>query len=373
MSAILGPSKNPLLPQRRQSRSIFVGNVQVGGGAPVSVQSMTTTDTADATATIEQIWQLQAAGCEIIRSTVNTEEAAAAIPAIKKAITIPLVADIHFDYRLALKAIEGGVDCLRINPGNIGAPWKVTEVVKACKERGIPIRIGVNGGSLEKDLLRDHGGATPEAIVASAQRNIRMLEEHDFRAIKVSVKSTDVPTMIASYRLLAARCDYPLHLGVTEAGTLLTGSIKSAMGMGVLLMQGIGDTIRVSLAADPLEEVRVGHGILRSLGLRPNGVNVIACPTCGRLEIDVIRLANDVEKRLEKVKKPLNVAVMGCVVNGPGEGKAADYAIAGGHGVGYLYRHGELVKKYADQNEMAADLLAMIEKESAEEETAPAS
>lgn len=345
--------------RRRKTKQIRVGRVPIGGGAPVVVQSMTTPDTADVKSTVEQIQQLEAIGCEVVRVTVNTPEAAKALPAIKKQTSIPIIADIHFDHRLALKAAEV-VDCVRINPGNIGAWWKVEEVVKAVQARNIPLRIGVNGGSLEREILTKYGYPTAEALAESALNAVHALEDIGFTNMKVSLKASDVHLMVDAYRLFAFQSDYPLHLGVTEAGTLLTGSIKSAIGIGMLLADGIGDTVRVSLAADPVEEVRVGYEILKSLELRHRGVNVIACPTCGRVEIDVVKLADELEKRLGHIRVPLNVSVLGCVVNGIGEGKEADIGIAGGEGHGILFKQGKLVRKVKSADLMET-LLAEIE------------
>jgi (E)-4-hydroxy-3-methylbut-2-enyl-diphosphate synthase len=329
---------------RRKTRQIQVGKVKIGGDAPVSVQSMCSTDTRDAAATIEQIRQLEAAGCEVIRVAVPDDEAAAVLPKIKAAMTVPLIADIHFDHRLALKAAEI-VDCVRINPGNIGAWWKVEEVIKAVNERGIPLRVGVNGGSLERPLLDKYGWPSPEALAESALNAVHALEDVGFTNMKVSLKASDVHHAIDAYWLFAHQSDYPLHIGITEAGTAMTGAVKSTMGLGYLLSQGIGDTLRVSLAADPVEEVKVGFEILKSLELRHRGINVIACPTCGRVEIDVVKLANELEKKLGHIKTPLNVSVLGCVVNGIGEGKEADIGIAGGEGKGILFKKGKLVRK----------------------------
>ncbi len=331
--------------QRRKTRQITVGGVKIGGDAPIVVQSMTTTNTDEIDATVAQIHELERVGCEIVRVAVPDQKAAEALASIKSQIHIPLIADIHFDYKLALRAIEQGVDGLRINPGNIGGKDRVERVVKAAKGRGIPMRIGVNSGSLERDLLEKYGYPTAEAMVESALRHIRILEEMDFYDMKISLKASHVGLAVEAYRLFSQKSDYPLHLGITEAGTSFAGSIKSAVGLGTLLAQGIGDTIRVSLAADPVEEVKVGFEILKSLELRHRGVNVIACPTCGRLEIDVIRLANEVEKRLAHVKESLNISILGCVVNGIGEGKEADIGIAGGRGVGLLFKHGEIIRK----------------------------
>jgi (E)-4-hydroxy-3-methylbut-2-enyl-diphosphate synthase len=329
---------------RRKTRQIRVGNVKIGGDAPVSVQSMCSTDTRDVAATVEQIRQLETAGCELIRVAVPDEEAAAALPKIKAAMTVPLIADIHFDHRLALKAADI-VDCVRINPGNIGAWWKVEEVVKAVNDRGIPIRVGVNGGSLERPLLDKYGWPSPEALSESALNAVHALEDIGFTNMKVSLKASDVHHAIDAYWLFAHQSNYPLHIGITEAGTAMTGAVKSAMGLGYLLAQGIGDTLRVSLAADPVEEVKVGYEILKSLELRHRGINVIACPTCGRVEIDVVRMANELEQKLGHIKTPLNVSVLGCVVNGIGEGKEADIGIAGGEGKGILFKKGKLVRK----------------------------
>src|SRR5436309_976224 len=329
---------------RKKTRQIKVGKVGIGGDAPISVQSMTTTDTRGVKATVEQIQQLEQAGCEVIRVAVPDMEAAAALPKIKAQMTVPLIADIHFDHRLALKAAEV-VDCVRINPGNIGAWWKTAEVIKAVNERGIPLRVGVNGGSLERPLLEKYGYPTAEALAESALNAVHALEDVGFTNMKVSLKASDVHLAVDAYWLFSLQSDYPLHLGITEAGTAQTGAVKSAIGIGWLLSHGIGDTLRVSLAADPVEEVKVGFEILKSLELRHRGINVIACPTCGRVEIDVVRMANELEKRLGHIKTPLNVSVLGCVVNGIGEGKEADIGIAGGEGVGILFKKGKLVSK----------------------------
>lgn len=347
--------------RRRTTRRISVGGVPIGGGAPVVVQSMTNTDTRDRRATVDQIKRLEDAGCEIVRTAVPDEMAVEQLAAIRKAIGIPLVADIHFDHRLALGALRAGVDGLRLNPGNIGGADKVRKVVEAARERGVPIRIGVNGGSLEKDLLARYGHPTPEAMVESALRHIRILEDQDFDLIKVSLKSSDVLNTIASYQLLSSKVDYPLHLGVTEAGTLVDGAVKSALGIGILLFEGIGDTIRVSLTKDPEEEIPVAYGILRSLRLRERGVELVSCPTCGRTEIDLIGLAERAERLLRKVRTPIKVAVMGCVVNGPGEAKEADVGIAGGRGNGLLFTKGGRVEK-VPESELIPRLLAEVEK-----------
>lgn len=327
------------------TRQIKVGNVPVGGGAAVTIQSMTNTKTHDVDATVEQIRQLTAAGCEIVRVAVPDEAAARAIGDIKARINIPLVVDIHFDYKLALMCIDAGCDKVRINPGNIGGEDRVKLVADACRAKGVPIRIGVNGGSLEKPLLAKYGGVTPEALVESAMGHIHLLEKFNFDQICVSMKSSSVPTTMAAYRLFSQQSDYPLHLGVTEAGTPKMGVMKSAIGIGGLLAQGIGDTFRVTLTADPVEEVYVARDILKAAGLRRDGPELISCPTCGRTRVNLIQMAQEVERRLADVTKPITVAVMGCTVNGPGEASAADVGIAGGDGVGLLFRHGEIIKK----------------------------
>lgn len=327
------------------TRQIKVGNVPVGGGAAVTIQSMTNTKTHDVDATVEQIRQLTAAGCEIVRVAVPDEAAARAIGDIKARIDIPLVVDIHFDYKLALMCIDAGCDKVRINPGNIGGEDRVKLVADACRAKGVPIRIGVNGGSLEKPLLAKYGGVTPEALVESAMGHIHLLEKFNFDQICVSMKSSSVPTTMAAYRLFSQQSDYPLHLGVTEAGTPKMGVMKSAIGIGGLLAQGIGDTFRVTLTADPVEEVYVARDILKADGLRRDGPELISCPTCGRTRVNLIQMAQEVERRLADVTKPITVAVMGCTVNGPGEASAADVGIAGGDGVGLLFRHGEIIKK----------------------------
>jgi (E)-4-hydroxy-3-methylbut-2-enyl-diphosphate synthase len=342
---------------RRATRQIRVGKVPVGGNAPISVQSMTKTDTRDVQATVDQIWALEAAGCEIVRVAVPDDEAAAAVRQIRSQIRIPLIVDIHFDYRLALQCLDGGVDCLRINPGNIGPTWRVREVTKAAAERKVPIRIGVNAGSLEKHLLQRFGEPTPEALVESALFHIRILEELNYPEMKISLKSSDPKMMIEAYRMLADRVPYPFHLGVTEAGTAFAGAIKSAVGIGTLLAEGIGDTIRVSLTEDSTEEIRAGFEILKALGLRRRGLNVIACPSCGRVEIDLVGVTKEVEKRLSalNINRSLNVAVMGCAVNGPGEARGADIGIAGGNGVGLLIKDGKIVRKVRESE--LADVL----------------
>jgi (E)-4-hydroxy-3-methylbut-2-enyl-diphosphate synthase len=333
---------------RRKTVPVRVGGVVVGGGAPVSVQSMTKTDTRDVRKTLAQIRRLERAGAEIIRLAVPDAAAAEALGRIKKSARAPLIADIHFDHRLALLCLEAGVDGLRINPGNIGGRRKVEEVVRAAKERSVPIRIGVNSGSLERDLLRAHGGATAEAMAESALRHIRILEDLDFRLIKESHKSSDVPRTVAAYRRLAGRVDYPFHAGITEAGPPPCGAVKSAVGIGWLLREGLADTIRVSLTAPPEEEVRVGYAILSSLGLRRRGATIVSCPTCGRCETGLAAIAARVEKRLAGLEKPVTVAVMGCMVNGPGEAKEADVGVACGRGVGILFKKGRLLRRVSE-------------------------
>lgn len=331
--------------ERRKTRQIQVGKVKIGGDAPISVQSMTNTRTDDAAATLRQIGELAAAGCEIIRCAVPDMAAAEGLKRIVSESPIPVVADIHFDYKLALAAIDAGVDGLRLNPGNIGGNDRVAAVVDAAKKRNIPIRIGVNAGSLPKDLLEKYGHPTAEALVEAAWRHIHILEEMDYRNIKVSLKAHDVPLTVAAYRLLASQCDYPLHVGITEAGTINSGIIKSAVGIGTLLAEGIGDTIRVSLTGDPVREVKVAYDILKSLGLREYGPTLISCPTCGRTKINLEKLALEVERRLEKISEPITVAVMGCVVNGPGEAREADVGIAGGINEGLIFKKGVVLKK----------------------------
>jgi 1-hydroxy-2-methyl-2-(E)-butenyl 4-diphosphate synthase len=352
-----------MLRMRRQTRQIKIGKVKVGGGASVTVQSMTKTDTRDVPATVAQIKELEGAGCDVVRLAVPDIEAAQSLGEIKKQVGIPIVSDVHFDYRLALEAIKQGVDGMRINPGNIGSKARIKAVVDAVKERGIPIRIGVNSGSLEKDILRKYESPTPEALAESAFRHIRILEDLDFRDIKISVKSTNVMTMIEAYRILAERTDYPLHLGVTEAGTIKMGTIKSAIGIGTLLAEGIGDTIRVSLTDNPVEEIHVGIDILKSLGLRRNGIELISCPGCGRLEIDLMKLVKDVEERIADIElpRPIKVAILGCVVNGPGEASEADIGIAGGRGKGMLYKDGKLVRSFKEE-QLVEELVEEIEK-----------
>jgi (E)-4-hydroxy-3-methylbut-2-enyl-diphosphate synthase len=352
---VLQPSSQPLwqAPQikriRRATRTMRVGSVPVGGAAPISVQTMTKTKTGDAQATLRQIADAAEAGCDIVRVTVNDREAAAAMAEIVRGAAIPVVADIHFNHVFALEAIKAGVAKVRINPGNIGSRDRVHAVLSAAKERGIPIRIGVNSGSLEEDILAKHGYPTAEALFESAMRHAEICEEFGFRDVIISVKSTDVRLMIEAYRLLAARTDYPLHLGVTEAGTTRVGTIKSSVGIGTLLAEGIGDTIRVSLTDEPAKEVEVGKEILRSLGLASRTVEIIACPTCGRLEVDLFRITNELEDRLKGVKKPVKVALLGCAVNGPGEASEADIGIAAGKGMGILYRKGQVVRRLKEE------------------------
>lgn len=350
--------------ERKPTRTVRVGPVAVGGQAPISVQSMTKTDTRDVAATLAQIRAVAAAGCDIIRLAVPDAEAAAALPAIVRASPIPVVADIHFHHELALKALDAGVHKLRLNPGNIGSRAKVEAVVRAAKDRGVPIRIGVNAGSLEKRIIDKYGYPTPEGMVESALYHIGILEDLNFDAIIVSLKASDVPLMIAAYRLLSEKVDYPLHLGVTEAGTPTLGVYKSAVGIGALLAEGIGDTIRVSLTAESVLEVEAGFSILKSLNLRSRGVNVVACPSCGRVEIDLLRVAAEVERRLSHIEAPLKVAVMGCVVNGPGEAADADVALFGGKGVGMLVVSGQKVRRMSEA-EMVDMLVAAVEEKAA--------
>ncbi|HEY5974795.1 MAG TPA: flavodoxin-dependent (E)-4-hydroxy-3-methylbut-2-enyl-diphosphate synthase, partial [Geobacteraceae bacterium] len=325
------------------------------------VQSMCSTDTRDVTATLDQIERLAAAGCELVRCAVPDMTAAEALARIKPVSPLPVIADIHFDYKLALTVLAGGIDGLRLNPGNIGDRWKVEEVVKAARERQVPIRIGVNAGSLEKELLEKYGHPTAEAMAESALGHVRILEELGYDQIKISLKASDVMKTVAAYRLLAQQVDYPLHIGITEAGTIFSGTIKSSVGLGILLADGIGDTMRVSLTGDPVDEVRVGYEILKALGLRKRGINFVSCPTCGRCQINLIKVAEEVEKRLVGIATPLTVAVMGCIVNGPGEAREADVGIAGGRGEGLLFRNGEIVRK-VPESQMADALLEEVEK-----------
>ncbi len=347
--------------QRRQTRQIHIGDIAIGGGAPISVQSMTNTKTTDTQSTVEQINALQAAGCDIVRLAVPDMEAALNLGNIIKKVNIPLVADIHFDYRLALEAINQGISALRLNPGNIGGEEKVKAVVKEAKAHKIPIRIGVNAGSLDKKLMAKYGGVTAQALVDSAMEHVRILEAQDFTNMKISLKAHDVPLTIEAYQLMSQTVDYPLHLGITEAGTARSGMIKSAVGIGALLSQGIGDTFRISLTGDPVVEVKVANEILKSLGMREYGPTLISCPTCGRTSIDLAGIAEEVERRLEDIKKPISVAVMGCVVNGPGEAKGADVGIAGGNGEGLVFRKGEIIRK-VKETELVEELFKEIDK-----------
>ena len=352
---------------RKLTKQIMIGDVRIGGGAPCAVQSMCSTDTRDAAATLAQIGRLADSGCEIARCAVPDLDAALALAAIKAGSRLPIIADIHFDYKLALSALESGVDGLRLNPGNIGERWKVAEVVRAASERRVPIRIGVNGGSLEKELLAKYGHPTPEAMVESALGHVRILEDLGYDQIKVSIKVSDVVRTLEAYRLLSQAIDYPLHIGVTEAGTTLTGAVKSSVGLGILLYQGIGDTMRVSLTGDPVDEVRVAYDILKSLGLRNRGINFVSCPTCGRCQIDLIPVAEEVERRLADLDTNITVAVMGCAVNGPGEAREADFGIAGGKGEGLLFKNGEIIRK-VPEGELADALVEEVRKAAQEKQ-----
>lgn len=345
--------------ERHKTRTVRIGDVAIGGDNPIRIQSMCNTKTENVEATVAQIRALAAAGCEIIRVAVPNEAAASALKDIRRQIKLPLVADIHFDYRLALAAMENGADKIRINPGNIGEDWKLREVVNAAKERNIPIRVGVNSGSLEKEILKKYGGVTAEGIVESALEKVERIEELNYENLVISIKSSDVLMCIKAHELLADKTDYPLHIGITEAGTLLRGTVKSAVGLGVILYEGIGDTIRVSLTGDPLEEIKAAREILKSLGLRKGGVEVVSCPTCGRTEIDLIGLANQVEGLVERYSDlDVRVAVMGCVVNGPGEAREADFGVAGGKGAGVLIRKGEVIRTMPE-----SELLPALEAE----------
>ena len=347
---------------RRQSRMVMVGDVQIGGGAPIAVQSMTNTFTKDVKSTVNQILKLEEAGCEIIRVAVADSEDADAIKAIKKQIHIPMVADIHFDYRLALKAIENGIDKLRINPGNIGSLDRVQQIVTEAKPRNIPIRIGVNAGSIHKEILKKYGGKpTSDGMVESALEHVRILEDLDYGNIVISMKGTDIKMTINAYRSMAEKVDYPLHLGITHAGTLFEGSIRSAIGVGSLLADGIGDTLRISLTDDPIEEVKVAKEILKSLNLRSYGINYITCPTCGRTRINLIELSKKVQEGLKDVNKPVTVAIMGCAVNGPGEARQSDIGIAGGVGEALLFKKGEIIRKIKEED-IVQTLLEEIER-----------
>ncbi len=337
-----------------KSKEVVIGNVKIGGGNPIAVQSMTNTKTEDVSATVDQINRLVQAGCDIVRVAVPTMEAAEAIAGIKRHVSIPVVADIHFDYRLAIAAVEHGADKIRINPGNIGSEERIRAVVDKCTERNIPVRVGVNSGSLEKHLLRKYGGVTPEALVESALGKVRIIEDMGCKNLVISIKTSDVRNGIRAHEIIAERTDYPLHVGITESGTVMSGSIKSAVGIGCILYQGIGDTIRVSLTGDPVEEVRAAHMILRSLGLKKGGINVVSCPTCGRTQIDLISLATKVEQMVQNFDLDITVAVMGCAVNGPGEAKEADLGIAGGIGEGLLIKKGEIVRKVPEEQVLEA-------------------
>ena len=344
----LHPRSYPRSP-RRKTRQIKIGNVAIGGGAPISVQSMTKTDTRDKEATISQIKSLETVGCELVRLAIPDREAVDGLEEIKKNVSIPLVADIHFDHRLALAALEKGIEGLRINPGNIGSKEKVKQVVKAAKERSIPIRIGVNAGSLERDLLQKYNGATAEAMVESALRHVRILEDLDFDLIKVSLKASDVFRTVRAFELMAKEVDYPFHAGITEAGGFLSGTVKSSVGLGLLLNQGLADTIRISLTAPPEEEVRVGFLILSSLGLRRRRIRFVSCPICGRCEVDFFNIATEIERRLSSIEEDIEVALMGCMVNGPGEAKEADIGLACGRGVGVVFKKGKLLRRLKEE------------------------
>lgn len=352
---------------RKKTRRIYIGDVAIGDGAPISVQSMTNTKTTDTEATVAQINALQAAGCDIVRLAVPDMEAAQNLGNIIAKVKVPLVADIHFDYRLALEAINQGISALRLNPGNIGSEERVRAVVKKAKAHHIPIRIGVNAGSLDKTLLEKYGGVTAEALVESALQHVRILEQQGFYDMKISLKAHDVPLTLEAYQLMSEKVDYPLHLGITEAGTARTGMIKSAVGIGALLAQGIGDTFRISLTGDPVVEVKVANEILKSLGMREYGPTLISCPTCGRTCIDLAGIAEQVEERLSDIKEPISVAVMGCVVNGPGEARGADVGIAGGNGVGLVFRKGEIIRK-VDEKDLVDELFKEIDAILVEEE-----
>lgn len=346
--------------ERRSTRTVKAGNVEIGSGSKITVQSMLNVLAHDIEGNVAQAVELEKAGCEIVRLTVPDIEAVKTLYAVKNAVKIPVVADIHFDYKCALESVAAGVDKIRINPGNIGSDDRIKAVADACRQKNIPIRIGVNSGSLEKDLLKKYGHVTPEALCESALRHASLLEKFDFNDIVISIKSSDVPTMVAAYRLVAQQCDYPLHLGVTEAGTRHMGMLKSAAGIGALLLDGIGDTIRVSLTADPVSEVAAGFDILKAVGIKKDCPQIVSCPTCGRTKIDLISLAEKVEKELANVHKPIKVAVMGCAVNGPGEAKEADIGVAGGDGYGLIFKHGEILKK-VPENKIVDELLKEID------------
>lgn len=346
--------------ERRITRTVKAGNVEIGSGSKITVQSMLNVLAHDIEGNVAQAVELEKAGCEIVRLTVPDIEAVKTLYAVKNAVKIPVVADIHFDYKCALESVAAGVDKIRINPGNIGSDDRIKAVADACRQKNIPIRIGVNSGSLEKDLLKKYGHVTPEALCESALRHASLLEKFDFNDIVISIKSSDVPTMVAAYRLVAEQCDYPLHLGVTEAGTRHMGMLKSAAGIGALLLDGIGDTIRVSLTADPVSEVAAGFDILKAVGIKKDCPQIVSCPTCGRTKIDLISLAEKVERELANIHKPIKVAVMGCAVNGPGEAKEADIGVAGGDGYGLIFKHGEILKK-VPENKIVEELLKEID------------
>lgn len=345
---------------RRESREIFVGKVGIGDTHPITVQSMTNTDTRDADKTVNQILDLEKEGCDIIRVAVPDMDAAQAIKKIKQRINIPIIADIHFDYRLAIESVKNGVDGLRINPGNIGSKIKVKEVVSSCRERQIPIRIGVNSGSIKRDIIERYNGVNENSMVYSALEHVRILEDLNYNNIKISLKATDVALTINSYKKAAEVIDYPLHIGITEAGTPWSGTIKSSVGIGALLLMGIGDTIRVSLTGDPVEEVKVGKQILRTLGLLKDKIEIISCPTCGRTQIDLINLVKKAEERLANISKPVKIAIMGCAVNGPGEAKEADLGIAGGVGCGLIFKKGEIIRK-VEEDKLLDELVKEIQ------------
>ena len=359
--AIHGIDRGGLVYPRRRTKQILIGGVPIGGGAPVVVQSMTKTLTHQIDRTVAQVERLERAGCEIVRLAVPDERAAKALKAIRNRVALPVIADIHFDHRLALAALRAGVDGLRLNPGTIGSKEKVREVVRAALQQRVPIRIGVNSGSLEKDLLAKHGEASAKAMVESALRHIRLLEDLGFDLIKVSLKASDVGRTIAAYRLLAGKVDYPFHAGITEAGSLFSGTVKSAVGLGLLLSEGLADTVRVSLTAPPEEEVRVAYQILASLGLRSRGINFVSCPTCGRAEVDVMKIVPEIERRLSAVKVPLKVAVMGCMVNGPGEAREADIGVACGRDMGVLFKKGRLVRRI-EEKRIVPELVQEVKK-----------
>ncbi|WP_097016480.1 flavodoxin-dependent (E)-4-hydroxy-3-methylbut-2-enyl-diphosphate synthase [Orenia metallireducens] len=345
---------------RRESKAVKMGNVQIGGDAPISVQSMTNTDTRNVKATVEQIKRLEEAGCELVRVAIPDQEAASKVGEIKSQIKIPLIADIHFDYRLALEVLEQGIDGLRINPGNIGNEEKVKLVAQKALEKKVPIRVGVNAGSLERELLKKYGHPTAKAMVESALKHVQLLEKYGFEDIIISLKASNVMKTLEAYQLIATVVDYPLHIGITEAGTIKSGTIKSAVGIGAILAQGLGDTIRVSLTGDPVEEIEVAYSILKALNLRRGGVNIISCPTCGRTEINLVEIANQVEEKIKDLDKDIEVAIMGCVVNGPGEAREADLGIAGGKDVGLIFKKGEVIKRVPAED-LVDELMKEIE------------